>query len=365
MNFATKTTDVGQNSILLTNPESGTQMHKNNSANLDFIRTIAVLAVVLRHLLGEFGIETFGPFRVQFLGIFGVMLFFVLTAHVLMRSLERLQTKQAHGVAWRFMVQRTFRIYPMSILIVLIGSVGTWWGGIQGFLQLNTVQTVANLLLVQNLTGAPSVIGPLWSLPIEVQMYLFLPVVFILVRQSHFGMFGVYGAALLLGIAAFKLPLPEVFRYFPCFIPGALAYGLMKREMISRVLPFWTNPAVLFATCCIYEVIGPWSQTVGAYPVCAAVGLIIPLAKECIAKRLNSICGAIAKYSYGIYLVHAPILSISYSLPLPTPMKLICFIGGTAVFSVLSFHLIEAPMISLGKRLTRVRAIDQKITATA
>jgi len=64
-------------------------MHRN-SVNLDFIRSVAVLAVVLRHILGQFQISSIGPFQVQLLGIYGVMLFFVHTAHVLMFSLERL-----------------------------------------------------------------------------------------------------------------------------------------------------------------------------------------------------------------------------------------------------------------------------------
>lgn len=68
------------------NPEARTIIH---SKNLDFVRSFAVLLVVGRHVAGLIGYTHLGPVPLQFVGIFGVMLFFVLTAHVLMFSLEK------------------------------------------------------------------------------------------------------------------------------------------------------------------------------------------------------------------------------------------------------------------------------------
>lgn len=329
-----------------------------NSPNLDFIRTVAVSAVVVRHLFGVFDVASIGPFRVQLLGIFGVMLFFVHTAHVLMFSLERLQAERRTGVAWRFLVRRAFRIYPLSMLVVAIGFALTAWRDVPGFATLSAANAAANMMLVQNLTGSPDAIGTLWSLPLEVQMYLFLPAVFLLARTSVAATGAVYGIALALGLAAFKLHLPDVARYFPCFVPGVVAYGLIARGA-RQTIPFVVLPAVLALAWCLYAALGGWSQTVGAYPACLLVGLAIPYARDCGLRWLNTACETVAKYSYGIYLVHAPALALSFALPAPVAVKLAVFVASTTGLSVLAYRFIEDPMVQAGKVVTRLAPVAE------
>lgn len=59
-------------------------------SNLDFVRSFAVLLVAGRHFAGHLGITHVGPIPLQLIGIFGVLIFFVLTAMVLMFSLDRI-----------------------------------------------------------------------------------------------------------------------------------------------------------------------------------------------------------------------------------------------------------------------------------
>jgi peptidoglycan/LPS O-acetylase OafA/YrhL len=144
----------------------------------------------------------------------------------------------------------------------------------------------------------------------------------------------------------------------------SIAYGLIIHKKPRQLLPFWTIPAILFIAWCSYALLGVWSQTIGAYPVCIAVGLCIPFARESTSKYLNTTCNTIAKYSYGIYLVHAPALAISFSLELPVVAKLFIFAGTTVILSVLSYRFIEVPLIRKGKNLTRVRTVRPEIAAT-
>ena len=92
------------------NPEAQKISH---SGNLDFVRSFAVLLVVGRHVAGLIGYTHLGPVPLQFVGIFGVMLFFVLTAHVLMFSLEKISKTESsmRSIHRTFFIRRAFLIY--------------------------------------------------------------------------------------------------------------------------------------------------------------------------------------------------------------------------------------------------------------
>ena len=130
-------------------------------ANLDFLRAVAVCLVFVNHIGPPLGIT-----GVAALGHLGVLLFFVHTALVLMMSMERLRLQ---GVALysAFLIRRIFRIYPLGIVCVLAMVLfamppDAWesryqWSG--------WAALVSNLTLTQNITGAASINGVLWSLP--------------------------------------------------------------------------------------------------------------------------------------------------------------------------------------------------------
>src|SRR5277367_3572885 len=90
---------------------------KEISVNLDLLRAVAVLSVYFSHLAAVFHHHSFGS-----LGRFGVIIFFVHTSFVLMASLQRLDTIAGsdRSLALAFWVRRIFRIYPLSVLFVLL-----------------------------------------------------------------------------------------------------------------------------------------------------------------------------------------------------------------------------------------------------
>src|SRR2546423_12188612 len=92
-------------------------MPKGASANLDFLRAVAVLLVLAQHLCRRMHVEHVGWAPTTSLGLFGVLLFFVHTSLVLMYSLER-RGLQGTLLLKDFYTRRIFRIYPLSILAV-------------------------------------------------------------------------------------------------------------------------------------------------------------------------------------------------------------------------------------------------------
>ncbi len=90
-------------------------------------------------------------------------------------------------LAKNFYIRRFFRIYPLSVAAVLAAVALHLHANGRGIAfdpRPSALELAANLLLVQNLTYSDSIIGPLWSLPLEIQMYLVLPFLFLWRKRS-------------------------------------------------------------------------------------------------------------------------------------------------------------------------------------
>ena len=339
-------------------------LQKGDSPNLDLLRSVAVLSVLADHLAATFGIAQKHP-KFWALGRWGVLLFFVHTSLVLMMSMGRLGLSgwQLHST---FYIRRFFRIYPLSIAVILIvvavGIPPTSWPDDIPTASFRGV--IANLLLCQNLTRDPDVIGPLWSLPYEIQMYLVLPALFLFVRKCRAGsLAGLwYGAAglgmlqswlagtnygLRMGLDRFGIA-----EFAPCFLAGIIAYYLLRRRQNTE-LPFWVWASAL---CTVSWVYVQWNAGAGRvrFPewlCCLAIGLIVVYCAESQDRALNFLTHQIAKYSYGLYLGQVPVLWFAFvklrnsSLWLKWPVFLVLI----AIVPVAFYHLIEEPFIKIGK----------------
>lgn len=326
------------------------------SANLDALRSLAVLFVVTSHLTfwehAQAWIPPLRHFHAQALGLLGVGIFFVHTCLVLMMSLERQSRGGGRPPAVPFFVRRFFRIYPLSLVVVTtllvaeaaLGKPRAW------------PVAASNLLLVQNLTGHPSISGPLWSLPFEVQMYLALPTLFGLVfwarGRAPRVLLVLWGASVLLVLAFWRLGLDyHLIKYLPCFLPGVLAYS-------PGGTPRTASPLVLFgavfATAAVFPVLVALGvkEHVAIWPVCFGLGWLLPRCRELKARGIKRAGEVVAKYSYEIYLVHQPCIDLAFGhLPAPAWMQWAAFVGATALLSKAAYELVERPGIAWGVRI--------------
>src|SRR5579864_138681 len=167
----------------------GLYLRSRLSANLDVLRAVAVLLVLAQHLMNRFHVGQKFGFVVPPIGSFGVLVFFVHTSLVLMYSMER-SGLSGSRLAANFYVRRIFRIYPLSMLAVLSAvalRLDSSVPGIQGLARTASPgmgRILSNLFLVQNLVKPGSIINVLWSLPFELQMYLFLPLLFLWIGRK-------------------------------------------------------------------------------------------------------------------------------------------------------------------------------------
>jgi len=358
---------------------------KNTYSNLDVLRSFAVLSVVAAHLWHgcvDFQLCAYSEGTNQFLhnlSFTGVMFFFVHTCLVLMLSMDR---APAQHRARSFLIRRAFRIYPLcwaTILLVLStglnGQPGTSLNALGGR------GLAVNLLLVQNLVrSVPSVISPLWSLPWEVQMYLVLPLFYIVLRRYErwlpalpLWLFATFLASVATLSRAPRALHAAIFP--PLFISGMVAYQLLRRQKnkpFIRKLPAGLWPLFvlgLFAAEGLLMGSHSFESQFGAVinaSICLALGLAIPAFHDLRPGWMSLTTQQIAKYSYGTYLLHVPAFVIVFrALPfLPLAVKITAFLGLTALLSVLSFHLLEDPLIRLGKRLTKSTCSAPELDAT-
>jgi len=339
--------------------------------NLDVLRAVAVLLVLADHVFAANGRAT-GPWNWNWaVGRLGVLLFFVHTSLVLMSSIER--GGSAPGWPWRFYLRRAFRIYPLAIVIILVAAVlrlpphVTSDGSDMARVFPSASALVSNLLLVQNLTGVRDIQGVLWSLPLEVQMYLLLPLCFVVARRGTREMLTMLAVFVALGFVL-QSSLVErvpglwrlsVFSFGPCFMGGVLAYHLLRRG-VTPTLPEWTWPLVILSVAAGFALLQPDGKhlQLGWWP-CLALGAMIPLVEQMRDSLATKFAHQVAKYSYGIYLTHVPILWVWLrAIPdLPTAVRWLGVAGSLVVVPVVLYRAIEHPMTNLGRRLAGDREV--------
>jgi len=147
----------------------------SRNRELDILRGLAILAVILNHAGPETipnfpqldGAAGFLFWQIKGIGWSGVDLFFILSGFLIGGSLINEIEKHGHIDLKLFWLKRCFKILPSygALLIILT---------LTGAAQLTLQQIPVFLLFLQNYL-APQVVGPTWSLAVEEHFYVLLP----------------------------------------------------------------------------------------------------------------------------------------------------------------------------------------------
>jgi peptidoglycan/LPS O-acetylase OafA/YrhL len=332
------------------------------SPNLDFLRSYAVLSVFGFHVLYLFE-HRHSPYlnRLRVLhsiGHWGVLIFFVHTSLVLMFSLERQQLRfPGRPIYTPFLTRRIFRIFPLSMFVVLLVAalklpVADLTDGSFRSAHLHFGEVVSNLLLVQNLTHTDSVIIPLWSLPYEMQMYLLLPGLFFLVCSARYywSVPVLWATAALAGkhIGWLDRNGLDFVIFIPCFLSGVIAYKLTKTWRLKLPAFLWPPTLVILTALYLRQ---PTYQN--AWYCCLMLGLAIPQFQEMKSRIGHRISQTIARYSYGIYLTHLICMWLAFQAlgNIPVWSRWIILLTTVCATPYVLYHQIEKPMIRYGVRI--------------
>jgi peptidoglycan/LPS O-acetylase OafA/YrhL len=327
-------------------------MNKKNLNNVDFIRSVAVLFVFLSHLISKY--PTSGSYHVQTLGILGVVIFFTLTTFVLMISLKKRNYNKIYVINYKFYIERIFRIYPLSILIVIIYSI------IKFNLEesFNITLFLSNIFLIQVLNQSESFPELLWSLSYEVLAYLFLPFILFIFKNKNAKRNILYFWILLIFFTLiskyFNQNLFLIIKYMPCFVSGVIAFIFFKKKNINYYYLI-TYLFLGFLFIPIFTGVFNVPQNLSCILFTFPLGFLIAYSKEIKSNAINIVCNKIAKYSYGIYLFQRLAIDIIFNysnLLLPIIFKITLAILLTILFAYAVYKFIEKPFIQLGKYLS-------------
>lgn len=290
---------------------------------LDGLRAVAVGAVLLHH-----HDSTWLPG-----GYLGVSLFFTLSGF-LIASLLMAEHRRAGSISLRsFWVRRVRRIIPVAWVGLGLGiaAAATIVSDVQRSMVVGDVRAAFVSLLnwryvLADGTYAEQVLDPspvvhYWSLAIEEQFYVFLPLLVVATRARRWL---VGGCALLLIAVSFvqQLRLDEVNRlYYGTDVRmGELAAGVLLAAVLPSIRPWfsraradavgWISAALLLGSFAVVRFDGPGLLSGGLTLVAAiSVGVIVGAISGPRFGAVLSTPGAvmIGRCSFALYVVHLPV----------------------------------------------------------
>ncbi len=364
-------------------------MQKNSSEylpQLTWLRGIAALFVLFSHINRtneiSYAGETYQGFRLIHwldLGSFGVALFFTLSGCTLYITSSKISFNTTTD--WlHFLHKRFFRIWPVFALAVFVYIIAglilhnhlspykeTWIG--YQFVETYGPKDIVNyLLMIFNFTGPAGLFNnAFWSIPVEFQYYLTLPILIILLNK--FGPLSLFAMAAI-GHLLYKADFDTidstlVFRLFFTFSLGVCAGYLCKNY--SFRIPSWLSLTLLFISIVfVYHFkIGNFSN----YPmpsewivyglISVFCVLITAMTVIKLPRKLAAILSFYGEISYSLYLFHNLVLALIAvtfvsNYDIIAPYKLLFITIATIFFSTaiakISYRYIELPCISFGRR---------------
>jgi peptidoglycan/LPS O-acetylase OafA/YrhL len=363
---------------------------KNHKPELDGIRGIAILAVMLAHSASLIKWGPVSKFLLVFLmpGWYGVELFFVLSGFLITGIL--LRSKAADNYFTSFYMRRFLRIFPIyyaTLLVLLALATRSPW--LTSVLPVGR-DRVLYFLYLQNwpvfwshgfVPKLGNIVNHFWSLAVEEQFYLTWPVLVWLLPQRVLLRFCGAGLVLaLLGRIAlaakyggdFRLMMLTTSRIDGLLIGSGLAI-LISRGPIPLRWIYWAAGLGLSLLAYIalfqhQELFGTsiYMGTIGIAGFSWFFGAFVALSQRPIPALQRTLSvgwlRAFGKYSYGLYVYHVPLFHaweeflsarFGWKGPFPVPLALTVMavrMALTFVVAKLSFDLFESKILALKRR---------------
>jgi peptidoglycan/LPS O-acetylase OafA/YrhL len=344
---------------------------KHRILPLDGLRGMAILAVFAYHY-GN------GGSKLASAGWMGVDLFFVLSGYLITGILFKSQDSPTYYR--RFYWHRVLRIFPAYFLFlgvcVAVLPWSTWKPVHMSFLVFAGYPAA---LIWPSLVQIPIHFQHLWSLSIEEQFYLFWPsVIRKLATKRNVQILCV---CLFFIALEFRICLYGVGDWYYGFLPcrmDCLAVGAFLAVWKPSHGQSWailaTSGAVLAAIglqAHSFGHSGLGMETYGFSFVALFYGALLVLALGPLAWVFkNPILRFFGKYSYGLYLYHFPLTTLTERfkpvfahLPASSLLYVGACLAANVALAMVSFHMMEKPIMDFGHKESHDLPAGRKIQA--
>jgi peptidoglycan/LPS O-acetylase OafA/YrhL len=354
-----------------------------NIPGLDFLRTMAILLVISTHYCGDFlsalGHDlSIGRLPLFYFGWTGVDLFFVLSGYLIGRQLWRELVARGAIDVPRFLLRRGLRIWPFYFAFLAWLFVTTIISG------KAHVSFVPDAFFVSDYF--PNNVSGGWSLSIEEQFYVFVPLLLVLLQRSGIGIRRqVVVVALLLALLpgvrwltlhAYSGAITDTQYQRAILLPfHTHADGLLAGVLIAwmsvrvptiltprRVLRNLLLPAVLCAAGLMLRGVNRELFGFSALALIYSAAVVFALRDRSLFSRLARLRGfyIVSRLSYGMYLNHFGI--VLFAAPIFVAMRASIgvypafFLGyvltgfASLLVAACTFLLIESPFLQLRER---------------
>lgn len=340
----------------------------NRHNNFNVIRFFAAVMVIYGHMCSLIGIGQFSVMKQAVSGL-GVKIFFVISGYLITKSFL------SDSNALRYSIKRFFRIMPgLAVIVVLttfiFGPILTDLSTKEYFANPETYAYLKNILFhpVYTLPGVfgqnpypYAVNGSLWSLPVEVFMYLLMPLTIVIFRKFNIEKIGMilgFVVSFLLYIYILKFhndlvivvwgnSLVSGLSLVPLFYLGSLFTFKKVRNLLNLQ---WAVAIMVILLLFDYSWFKSEILLTFALPY-----LIFSFALQ--SRPVFAKIFSVNDYSYGLYLYGFLIQQIIVRkfgvLGLPLNYYFIVSLAVTFVFAVLSWHLVEKPCQKFSKNLLK------------
>ncbi len=344
--------------------------------NFDLIRLCAAFQVMFIHSHHHLDLDGFEILKSVFDVFPGVPIFFVISGFLISASIENSNS------LFNYYKNRFLRIYPgmWVCFIVSLISVYTFYPPDFRFIDIVpwiisqlTIGQFYNPYFLKNY-GVGVLNGSLWTIPVEIQFYILLPVLYSLFKKIYWNNFIFSFFVILLVIVnqyfisirsiditlSIKLFGVSVFPYLYIFLIGVF---LQKNH--RYIIKYLKDKAIFWL--CVYTIsVFIMNQfgfsTTGNYlnPISATLLALFVISYGyshtkifCKILKGNDI-------SYGIYIYHMVIINIFVQLGLTRNMNyLIYAIILTIIMATLSWKLIEKPALKLKSKSVKHYSIHE------
>ncbi len=369
---------------------------KHRIGDIECLRGVAVLMVVAYHVrtaLFSWPMPLWDHIDTYYLeGWPGVDLFFAISGFVIARTLlpELARSRQPARTMGAFWIRRFWRLVPSAwtwLAIILVACIVFNRSGVWDSFHTNIGSAIAGVLSVANFREAaafghfsygPS--SPYWSLSLEEQFYLSLPVVAYLAGRRL--------VPLLLAVTALVFALPYapwvmMIRIHAVLLGVLLAIASAQPAYRLFAPGFlrgraWAGLLILVFVLLLIASLAPFAQTITAYPldliaVLSAVLVFIASHDQDFLfgyRPVRAVFTWLGTRSYALYLVHVPAFCAAREFWLrlrpvgsgfgPHDMTRLLVTGMAllAIGAELNYRLIEVPLRRRGARIAARLAAD-------